>query len=215
MVSAIIKHPLFRIIAFSASTVLIYRAMSDSPLLSTTQWSSEYGGWHNRSAPHRSPDDFTPTRDALVFAVLRNAPADPNGFTLALYTPNIAIDASGRIFQLGDTDFAGLSALARHVLTLPQTGSFMNAWRIVRPITSQPIERLFVPDSSGQLVQTSVQGFEKEHRNQLKTPVGQYTELPSVLSELFGLITEARAGYQKGVEDSSVIAKVKAIVEEQ
>ncbi|KAI0693265.1 hypothetical protein BC835DRAFT_1253549, partial [Cytidiella melzeri] len=169
---------------------------------------SSTAGWHSRAQPHPDPSSFTPTRDTLSLAVLRNAPADPEGFTLALFSPDIAVDASGSVLRLENhNDFTSLVALANQANELPRTGSFMNMWCLKRARTSQPIERLFVPLTSGELVQTSVQGYEKG-LTELKERVGEYTTLPGVLQELFGLVEEARAGYVRGEEDKAVIEKV-------
>ncbi|KAI0748266.1 hypothetical protein C8Q80DRAFT_1170955 [Daedaleopsis nitida] len=171
-------------------------------------------GWHSRAAdPHTAAADFTPTKDALAFAVLLNAQADPEGFTLALFHPDIAVDARGRVLQLQPSDFSKLTALAAEVNHLPDTGSFMNAWRVVHDRTEQKIDRLFAKTSAGNLKQTSVQGWHTD-KKQLKTAVGDHAELPAVLDELFGYIQEGREGYNYDrVDNSDLIAKVKALVE--
>jgi len=165
-------------------------------------------GWFSRATP--LSDNFSPSRDKLAFSVLRNAPVDPEGFTLALFYPNLAVDATGRVLVLSDTDFSGLVNLAKRTPDLPQTGSFMNTWRIRQDRTSQPIDRLFVPVND-ELVQTSVQGWERG-KKELVTPVGDITELPDVLYDFFGLALEARQGYEKSREDQDVIGQVKAVV---
>ncbi|KAI0341737.1 hypothetical protein BDW22DRAFT_269156 [Trametopsis cervina] len=171
-------------------------------------------GWHARAQPHPDPSSFTPDRAQLAFAVLRNAAANPEGFTLALFAPDIAIDASGQVLVAQSADFTGLVSLAKQTVDLPPTGSSMNAWRIAQPRTSQPIERLFVPGPDGQLVQTSVQGYEKG-KTELSKPVGDTDQLPPLLEELFGLIGEARDGYVRGEEDAATIRKVKVVLEVQ
>ena len=170
-------------------------------------WASEFEGWYSRARPHPSPSEFIPTRDRLSFAVLHSAQADPGGFTLALFSPNIAIDALGKVLVLDEKDFDGLTALARQTLALPDTGLYRNTWRIKRDRTEQPIERLFVPHDGGGLRQTCVQGYGKDTR-ELKVPAGK--QLPDVLWELFGLISEAEEGYEgeKEVKDN-IIARVK------
>ncbi|KAJ8462344.1 hypothetical protein ONZ51_g10956 [Trametes cubensis] len=171
-------------------------------------------GWHARARPHPSSADFVPARDNLVFAVLLNAPADPEGFTVALFRPDVAVNARGQVLQVQSDDFTALADLAEQVIRLPETGSFMNAWRVAHDRTDRKIDRLFVPTSSGEIKQTSVQGWHPE-RKHLKTPVAEYTELPPPLYELFGYIQEGRDGYQRGHEDNKdLIAKIKALVED-
>lgn len=184
----------------------------------TSPWDSEFSAWRARASLHPgSPDNFTPTRDALALIVLDSTPRDPDGFTLAFFEPNIAVDAMGRIIDVKQEDFDGIVSLAKQTVDLPQTGSFMNTWRLERETTSMPIERLFVPapaspiaDSEG-LVQTSVYGYAKGV-GKLKSSVGGITELPDLLKQLFGLFEEARGGYQRGQEDKDVIRKVRDVV---
>jgi len=180
--------------------------------LSSSQWSSEYSGWHSRSTPYDSPDKFTPTQESLAFAVLRSTQGTPDGYTLAFFTPNIAVDAMGRVLVVPADHFAGITLLAKQTLELPSTNSFRNSWRIDQQRTEQPIERLLVPTKEGQnFKQTGVQGFEKG-KKMLKEKVGDLTELPDVLYELFGLVAEAREGYVRGGEDTETISEVKAVL---
>ncbi|CAL1704906.1 unnamed protein product [Somion occarium] len=217
VLSITVKRPV--LLYTAALALVLFLAYNYQPILrrssfrqhNMTPWSSKYEGWHGRATFHPSPETFTPTREILAFAVLHHAPAIPDGFTLALFKPDVAVDARGKVLILNPDDFTGLSDLARQTLDLPSTGSFMNAWRIAQRRTDQPIERLFVPGSTTALVETSVQGYEKG-KTELKTPVGDIHELPEVLHELFGLIAEARDGYERGKEDEDTISKVKAVL---
>ena len=184
-----------------------------SPASTDMAWHSEFAGWHIRAQMHPTPASFVPSRDSLVLGVLRSEPARPDGFTLALFLPNVAVDASGRVLLLAEADFVGLAALGEKARDLPQTRSFQNIWRVKQSRTSQPIERLFVKDQSDALYQLSVQGYEKGQR-ELKTPVNEYTELPEMLWELFGLFEEAREGLERGKEDQTTIQKIRDILEE-
>lgn len=169
-------------------------------------------GWHARAMPHPSPD-FTPTKDVLAFAVLLNAPIDPEGFTMALFQPDVAIDARGRVLQPQPQDFAALVALAQEANGLPDTGSFMNAWRVAHARTSQKIDRLFAKVTpGGDIRETSVQGWDPE-KTQLQDAVGDYQALPLVLQELFGYIQEGREGFVRGEENKELISRVKALVD--
>lgn len=127
-----------------------------------------------------------------------------------MFKPNVAVDALGRVLVVPDADFQGIASLAERTVDLPQTGTFWNIWRIKQPITSQPIQRLLVPKDGG-FTDTSVQGYSKTNV-ELKEPVGGSTTLPAVLVELFGLLEEARDGFEKGKEDQSRIQQVKNVL---
>ncbi|OBZ75798.1 hypothetical protein A0H81_04158 [Grifola frondosa] len=206
------KLLLVSILAFIGGYFLYSRHAPLHPAYSISMSPSPNAGWHARAQP--SPRAFVPTRDALVFAVLLNAQADHDGFTLALFRPDVAVDARGAVLTVDPADFARLAELAQQTTTLPPTGSFMNAWRVAHDRTEQKIDRLFAATSTdGPLVQTSVQGYSPRMR-QLKPAVGDVTELPDVLQELFGYIQEGREGFIRGEEDKEIIARVKALVNE-
>ena len=132
---------------------------------------------------------------------------------MALFRPDIILDARGHLLQAQPGDAAALAALAEEASRLPDTGSFMNAWRVSHPRTSQKIDRLFAKTADGTLRETSVQGWDAE-RKELKTAVGEFQELPPVLQEFFGLIQEAREGYQRGQEENVELMKqIKTLVE--
>ncbi|KAI8998508.1 hypothetical protein BD414DRAFT_575029 [Trametes punicea] len=172
-------------------------------------------GWHTRAHTHPSSATFVPARNKLIFAALLNAPVDPDGFIMALFRPDVAVDARGRILQVQPDDFAALADLAEQVTRLPETGSFMNAWRVAHERTEQKIDRLFVPTSDGgKIKQTSVQGWHPEIK-QLQTPVAHYSELPPVLHELFSCIQEGRTDYQRGQDENiGLIGEIKGLLED-
>lgn len=168
-------------------------------------------GWHARTTPHPSPETFVPTRSALAFAVLRNAQADPEGFTLALFSPNIVVDARGRVLILAIDEWDAIVDMARKTLNLPKTGKFWNTWRVKQERTSQPIDRILVASAGGELAEESVQGWAKG-KTELSEPVGEITRLPQVLDEFVELVREGRDGYVKGEEDKEIIKKVKGVL---
>ncbi|CAA7269397.1 unnamed protein product [Cyclocybe aegerita] len=185
--------------------------------MSQTQWSSPYSAYLQRADPQ---PDFTPTRSALQLAVLRNSPVEPEGFTLALFSPLTAIDAKGHVYTLQQGDYEGILAIAERVKLLPNTGGFRNTWRVLHDTTSKPIDRVLspktalgdAPSSEGyeaEYVETSVYGFDKTRR-QLKEPVDEYTELPDELWELTGLAWEARE--TSGERDELALQKVRAVL---
>ena len=178
-----------------------------------SSWSSSYSGWHTRATPYPSPDTFAPTREGLAFASLYHAPANPDGFSIALFRPNVAVDAKGDILVVTQDDFVGLEQLAKQTLDLPHTDLPMNTWRVKQRRTDMPIHRLHVPRSSDEIVETGVQGFEKG-KKELKEPVSGINELPEVLHEIIGLVVEGREGYERGKANEEVIGKVKAVLGE-
>jgi hypothetical protein len=184
-------------------------------MTSTIQWSSDYADWQKRAQPHSDPGAFTPTKDGLVLAVLRNAPVEHFGFTLAVFDGGdvqagnkIAVNAKGDVLVLSPEDFDGLKRLAGEVAALPDTGNFRNTWKVKALTTSQPIDRIFVKTESEELKEVSVQGFSKT-QNELKSPEGT---LPGVLSELTGLVLEAREGVQVG-QDTPLILRIKDVID--
>ncbi|KAF7289937.1 hypothetical protein MIND_01368800 [Mycena indigotica] len=176
--------------------------------------SSSYAEWHTRATPYPNSSSFQPTRADLAVLVLRNSPVEPEGFTLAFFDSSegqVAVDALGTILSVPREDFSGITELATRVSTeLPPTERFRNTWVIDHPTTSQPIDRLLV-SVDGKLVETSVQGFNKNKRA-LQIPIGDVTELPDILQETVGLVLEARDGYSRDKVDKTVVDKVKEII---
>ncbi|KAG8914196.1 hypothetical protein FRC02_005075 [Tulasnella sp. 418] len=168
-------------------------------------------GWHSRAV--RVHGSFTPTRASLAFASQLNAPVDPEGFNAAFFAPNIVVDARGVVLKVRSQDWNSLTSLARRAVTeLPETGLFRNQWRILHPRTGYPIDWLSVNlDPHDELKEVAVYGYEQGN-DVLEQPVGEYTTLPPILKELFGLLQEARDGYVRGEEDTAVIDRVKEVL---
>lgn len=168
-------------------------------------------GWLSRAAPHSDPSTFTPTLSSIAILLLRNSPVENEGFSLAVFTDRTVVTAAGDILVAAQADYDALIALGAKVNTLPDTGEFRNTWRVKQPVTSQPIDRLFIAqDSGGGLKETSVQGY-KQGMRELVEPVGDIKELPGSLEELVGAALEGRAGFEIGSEGPAV-QKVKAVV---
>jgi hypothetical protein len=186
---------------------------------SDTTWSSPTAGWHARATPLSGSErtSFEPSLSALVFASIHSTPVNPEGFTLALFTPDLAVDARGALLRLTPDDFSALSDLARMAVNpneVPETGTFRNQWAIAHPITSRPIDRLLVPsygDIAGEFKEVQVSGYQKG-RTRLRAPVGEKTELPDVLHELFGLIQEGSED-GPGEPDETLVGRVKVLLE--
>lgn len=90
---------------------------------------------------------------------------------------------------------------------IPRAGGFQNTWIIKQPITSQPIDRVFVPSFEGNLKETS------PTKRRLANLVEGITELLDVLFHLFRLGLEGREGFVKG-EDEVVVGKVTDVLKD-
>lgn len=55
---------------------------------------SSAAGWYARSTPLPSAN-FYPTLNMLLFSVFASTPVNPDGFSVAFFRPNIAVDAAG------------------------------------------------------------------------------------------------------------------------
>lgn len=192
--------------------------------------------WPSAARPHPHPHAFNPTLSALSLAVLRNAPTETEGFTLALFHPSsagsspsalesqspIAVTHNGRVLLITEETLAAFQALAEQSRALPDTNNFRNAWVIKQPRTSQPIDRIVtfpVLSSSGHAKmdnakEISVQGYSASNR-ELKEPVGEFTQLPESLYELVGLALKAREGENGDDQrrDGVVLSKVRGLLD--
>lgn len=213
----------------SEARCITHRGDRCETMTTTTAWTSPLSGFLDRADPYRrSTSDFQPSRSALQLAVLRNAPADPEGFTLAVFssdghTPDgekrFAVDNHGVIHVLQDQDVNTLQSLVSSVLELPATAAFRNTWVLRHQRTSQPIDRILVPKTTlsatpvanyeEEFAETSVQAFNYEER-QLRDPVQGLEVLPDSLWELTGSVLEARK--VEGSEDPAVLSYVRGLL---
>lgn len=201
-------------VLIAVTTALFYFRSPFQPMSTIpSSTSNPLSGWHTRL--HSFEGDFNPSREALAFTQLFNSKVEPEGFTAAFFTPNIVIDARGVVSTLSQEDWNGLRDLAQRASgELPQTGNFRNQWRIRQARTGFPIDWLRVATSQeGDLKDVSVYGFDGRTA-ELESPVGEFTQLPPVLSELFGLMKEARDGYTRGEANSDIINRVKSVLPE-
>ncbi|KAF8993644.1 hypothetical protein BDQ17DRAFT_1368130 [Cyathus striatus] len=180
---------------------------------------SPLSGYLSRSTP-LSPT--TPlSRENIKLAILHNAPVETEGFTLALFAPDIAVTYHGTIVQLQPQDFSGILDLASHTSTLPTPSTFFNAWVINQARTSQPIDRVLIPlgtlskepkyEYKDEYREVSVRGYE-QGKTELKEEVGGFKELPGVLDELVGLALEAREEEEGEGKDEDVVRRVKNVL---
>jgi hypothetical protein len=163
--------------------------------------------WRDRASPHDSPFSWSPRRSDLAFAVLRNGPVETDALTLALFNPNIAVDAMGNVLTLDSGDFDHLVSLANLIPDLPPTNIPWNTWAIKQPITSQPIDRLLLPLDDDTYMEISVQGYDSVGR-ELKEPVAVFPTLPDVIHELFELIAYSRVDYDRNSRDDETLEAV-------
>lgn len=171
--------------------------------------------WRDRAERVQNPESWKPERKDLVFAVIINSQVEHHDLTLALFHPNIGVDASGNVLALREDDFSTFSRLAAETLGLPQTDNYRNTWILERTTTCQPIERLLVPTSGSELKETSVQGYNNRGGFDLTHTVGDITVLPQLLQDLFGLILKARNGYDRKHRNDAVLKKVLDVVEKE
>lgn len=177
-----------------------------------TKMDPTVASWRDRAEPIQNPESWQPQRKDLVFAVVHSTPVEHRALTLALFGPNIGVDAGGNVLALKEDDFSSLSSLASQTPELPQTGNFRNTWIIRRPTTSQPIERLLVSVSESEFAETSVQGHNDQGEFELEHPVGETTVLPTLLQDLFGLILKARTDYDRQHRNEAVLKNVLEVV---
>ncbi|KAG8960358.1 hypothetical protein FRC00_000552 [Tulasnella sp. 408] len=177
--------------------------------------SNAIAGWHDRLQPYPGGTaSFHPKRKDLAFVQFRSTPVQSEGFTAALFAPNVVVDARGTVSTLSKEDWQGLVDVAKRAVSdTPQTGEFRNQWRIKHERTSFPIDWLRVATASegDDLKEVSVYGFDGIHE-ELEKPVGEITALPMELKEVFNLVGEARDGYKRGNEDLVIVQRVKSIL---
>ncbi|KAF8583580.1 hypothetical protein K439DRAFT_1390347 [Ramaria rubella] len=180
------------------------------PSTIASTWSSPHSGWYKNS--QLSTDLFTPTREGLIFGHILNSPATHWMFICAFFTPNVAVDSMGRILLVPKEHFDAIAGLALQTVDLPDTVSFRNTWRVKHDRSDQNIRSLLVKMKDEEKMRTtSVYGYEKGNE-MLENEVQGMTTLPPVLMELFGLLEEAKQGYEKGKEDTGLIGTVKALL---
>lgn len=156
---------------------------------------SKLSGWYSRVQNYATPNTFIPLREDLVFGVRTNSLMAPNGMVLALFSSEMGIDLTGRVLRLQPADFAGLSALAQQILDLPREGPSYTNWDIHTQYTCQSSEHIYIPNSQGSLIRTTVSALNGIKPRKLVHPIGGLTELPAVLAEFLELVLETAQGY--------------------
>ncbi|KAG8718142.1 hypothetical protein FRC08_005852 [Ceratobasidium sp. 394] len=170
-------------------------------------------GWHSRAMPHPDGAAYDIQKENVIFGMTRNARVEPSGFSVALFKPNVAIDAMGRVYVLNDDDFSALVSLASEAAELPNTGGFRNQWRVKHDRTGYPIDQLYVATSKG-LHTIGVYGHDGQTTT-LEPPVHDITNLPAQLNSIITLAKEGRDGFERGTENAEVVSKVKAVLNDE
>jgi hypothetical protein len=180
--------------------------------------STSLHGWHERAVEHPSKSSFFPSPDTLKVGLIRSTPANPTGLAVALFTPDFAIDSSGRILQLASGDFEQLIDLATKSVAdgVPKAGGFRNQWRIDDPRTSRPILWLKVKKSPQNIGEVSIYGYSDDNQSLAKAPqdAPQLTQVPSILQEAFGTFDEERRSQAPGDTNPELAITVADIIAE-
>ncbi|PIL33867.1 hypothetical protein GSI_03573 [Ganoderma sinense ZZ0214-1] len=186
-----------------------------------TSTSTSAEGWHARATPHPDASTFQPSPDALVFVSRMSTMASPDSFTMALFRPDAAVDASGRVLGLQPRDFATLALLADDVARLPDTGAFQGFWVVSSRYTCRANDYLHVKTvvtpkgegGLGGLKTTGVYAWEPRH-TELGLPTAGYEHLPPALHELVGYAREAYAEKTESEEGGELIRRIRAFVQD-
>ncbi|KAG8712043.1 hypothetical protein FRC11_001159, partial [Ceratobasidium sp. 423] len=109
--------------AFFVLSPSAYNAMSGRTAF------ADPSGWYSRATPHPDGANYDVKQENVVFGLTRNSKVEQDGFSVALFKPNVAVDAMGRVWALTDKDFDALTKLATLTIGLPDTGAFRNQWR--------------------------------------------------------------------------------------
>ncbi|KAG9084206.1 hypothetical protein FRC07_013691 [Ceratobasidium sp. 392] len=62
-------------------------------------------GWHSRATPHPDGAAYDVRKENVIFGMTRNTRVEPEGFSVALFKPNVAVDAMGRVVKHDRTDY--------------------------------------------------------------------------------------------------------------
>jgi hypothetical protein len=177
-------------------------------------WSSTYSGWYDRTTP--LPSSTPVSGPNLLFAVTYSAMGG-NGLNVALFKPDIAVTSTGQIRKVQADDFDGLSKLAKEITTLERPESSKDSgshtvrrFRIYHKMTCRPFTILNVlklPEADNPVFdETSVYGFSKATKG-----LEGGGDLPSVLWELLGLMSEAPSPWGDAKVDEDVLKRLKEI----
>ena len=201
--------------------------MSQAP----STWPSSLSGYLDRATPYPDPANFKPPRSSLKFIVLRNAQAEPNGFTLAIFSSDgtsatdktYATDSVGAVYTLQAEDAAKIQALSDKVAH-GKGDEAPTYWTLKSRISCRPIEKLLFPkdaqgvsdtpaaDRDTEFVEISVYGFNYVE-TKLREPTDDGREtLPENVWELTAVALEARKTREGAKASEDVLTMVKAMV---
>jgi len=187
--------------------ITVYTLHTDSwysPLLKAKMSYNSATGWRERAT---TGEQFKPTAESLEFAVRHATPVDPDGFTVALFKPNRAVDAQGRALTLEQADFDALVSVASAVAALPQTFQ----WRVYSDRTSRPIDYITLKDGDAQR-SVGVYNWNEQTRTLEQSTEG-FTDLPDPIQNILKLASEAaQDGRPERGSDPGLVREVKDIL---
>lgn len=173
---------------------------------------SPVSGWRQRATAHPDKASFHPTAETFASGLIRSTRLYPRGLVVGIFTPDVAVDSTGRVLQLKKEDWEALNKLAKKATSsdIPLAGGFRNQWRIKHPRTDYPISWLRV-SHSGDVKEVSVYGHSAT-TTELTEPVHGLTHLPEVIQEVITDYDEGRSVEDDGEGDSALAKLVADIV---
>ncbi|EJF60449.1 hypothetical protein DICSQDRAFT_107543 [Dichomitus squalens LYAD-421 SS1] len=177
--------------------------------MTSTSISAE--GWHTRAVPHPDHDalTFQPTIDNLLFTHRFSAMC-AEGFVMALFLPDIAVDSDGNVLKVQPQDLVILAALVKDVARLPDGGPFNGVWCLSSTYTCQARDHLNVKTPEGTLKQSGVYAWSPRN-TALAAPTAGYEHLPASLHELVGYAWEAYAGGSREKKPSPLVDVITSL----
>ncbi|QRV92749.1 hypothetical protein RhiJN_20767 [Ceratobasidium sp. AG-Ba] len=204
----------FILTTFLALCSVSSAAPSVKPDLETRAASAK--GWYSRAEAHPAGSSYVVDGSKLVCGVIRSTRLDPEHLTVSFFKPNVAIDSTGKVLSVKPADFENIAALAGTTADLPSTGQFrwflINAYRSIQQAHSDwPIHYVSATKSGVQHV-NGVYGFDGK-TTKLDPAVAGYQNLPKSLNDLLSLAVEAEKDNGATTGDTTMINKVKSVIE--
>jgi len=151
-----------------------------------------------------------PSASTLSIGLLFSTRLNPSGFAVALFAPDYAVDAQGRVLQLAEGDWAGLKTLTRQATADDLPKPFQ--WRIKHDKSDYPIHTLRVSYGEGDVRDVQVYGFSNETK-ELEEPVEGLTQLPDAIQEAIAVLDEGRTTEGPGEGDDELVKLVSEILD--
>ncbi|KAH7338108.1 hypothetical protein B0J17DRAFT_660828 [Rhizoctonia solani] len=165
-------------------------------------------GWYSRATPFPYELPYEILEKNFAFGVETSSLA-VQGPSLALFRPNIAVDAMGRVLMLKQVDWDTLAEAAGVLTNLPRAGRD-NMWRIKSDFFCIPFLSIYVPTPDENRV-INVEGWLGE-ASELSMPVGNITHLPDSLQLLLNYSNEVWAHFYYYGGNKAVLADTKKML---